>query len=58
MVTVSELIIALQQIQKTFPTARVYAEGWNDQGDLSKVELRGDVRLERDAVGNPIINLR
>jgi hypothetical protein len=55
---VSELVTALSKIQQTFPNAVVAVEGWNDMGDLMQFELRGDIRLERDGVGNPMIVLR
>lgn len=58
MVMVSELIAKLDNIRQTFPNAVVKAQGWNDQGDLMDLDLRGDVRLERDAVGNPVIMVR
>lgn len=55
---VQDLALALSKIQQTFPNAPVKVEGWNDMGDLMSFDLRGDVRLERDSVGNPIIVLR
>jgi hypothetical protein len=55
---ISQLITALQRIQTTFPTAVVRVQGWNDMGDLNDIQLRGDVRLERDAVGNPVVIIR
>lgn len=58
MVNIQQLIIALTKIQQTFPNAPVKAEGWNDMGDLMSFTLRGDIRLDRDSVGNPIIVLR
>jgi hypothetical protein len=56
--TVSELIQVLENIRKTFPNAPVHAQGWDDMGNLQDFSLRGDVRLERDPVGNPLIVLR
>ena len=58
MLTTNMLVARLLEIQKTFPNALVRAQGWNDQGDLMDIELRGDIRLERDAVGNPVVMLR
>ena len=58
MITVQMLIARLLEIQKTFPNAPIRAQGWNDQGDLMDIDLRGDVRLERDPVGNPVVMLR
>ena len=55
---VTELINRLVAIRAQFPNAQVKAEGWNDSGDLMSIDLRGDVRLQRDAVGNPVIYLR
>ena len=55
---IAQLITALQRIQATYPSARVRVQGWNDSGDLADIELRGDVRLERDAVGNPVVVIR
>jgi len=48
----------LTEILKTFPDIHIRAEGWNDLGDLMQLPLRGDVRLERDIDGNPIITIR
>lgn len=56
--TVSELIKALVRISQTFPNAPVHTQGWDDMGNLQDIVLRGDVRLERDNVGNPVIVLR
>lgn len=53
-----DLYLQLGELLRTFPTAEVTAEGWNDQGDLMQIPLRGDVRLERDAVGLPTIVIR
>ena len=58
MLTANMLVARLLEIQKTFPNAPIRAQGWNDQGDLMDIELRGDIRLERDAVGNPVVMLR
>ena len=58
MLTTNMLVARLLEIQKTFPNAPIRAQGWNDQGDLMDIELRGDIRLERDAVGNPVVMLR
>jgi len=58
MLTTSMLVAMLLEIQKTFPNAPIKAQGWNDQGDLMDIDLRGDIRLERDAVGNPVVLLR
>jgi len=55
---ISQLITELQRIQTTFPTARVRVQGWNDMGDLNDIHLRGDVRIERDSVGLPVVVLR
>ena len=55
---VTELIKVLTTIERRFPNAPVRVEGWNDSGDLTDIQLRGDVRLGRDAVGNPVIILR
>lgn len=55
---VNELVRILTQAQNNFPTAAVRVQGWNDQGDLMDFPLRGDVRLERDSVGNPVVVLR
>lgn len=55
---VGELVKILSRIQQTFPNAPIKAEGWNDMGDLMSFELRGDVRLERDMTGDPVIVLR
>jgi hypothetical protein len=56
--TVSELVQRLTQIGQTFPNAPVHTQGWDDMGNLQDIVLRGDVRLERDSVGNPVIVLR
>ena len=56
--TVSELAQKLSQISQTFPNAPVHTQGWDDMGNLQDIVLRGDVRLERDSVGNPVIVLR
>ena len=56
--TVSELAQRLTQIGQTFPNAPVHTQGWDDMGNLQDIVLRGDVRLERDSVGNPVIVLR
>ncbi len=56
--TITELINALARIQTTFPNIRVRAEGWNEMGDLSSFPVHGDVRLERDSVGNPVVVIR
>ena len=56
--TVQQLIHALQQIGYTFPDANVHVQGWDDMGNLQDIKLRGDIRLERDPVGNPLIVLR
>jgi hypothetical protein len=56
--TVTELAKALQQAANTFPNAQVLVQGWDDMGNLQDIKLRGDVRLERDKVGNPTIVLR
>lgn len=58
MTTVRQLAQALHQISQTFPNAQVSVQGWDDMGNLQDFQLRGDVRLERDSVGNPIIVLR
>lgn len=58
MTTVTELTKVLQQISQTFPNAPVSVQGWDDMGNLQDIRLRGDVRLERDSVGNPVIVLR
>lgn len=55
---ITELISRLTDLRNTFPNAQVRAEGWSDQGDLMDFPLRGDVRLGRDALGNPIVVLR
>jgi hypothetical protein len=55
---VTELIRILTNVQNNFPTAAIRVQGWNDQGDLMDFPLRGDARLERDAVGNPVVVLR
>jgi len=52
------LVARLLEIQKVFPNAPIKAQGWSDQGDLMDIDLRGDIRLERDAVGNPVVLLR
>jgi hypothetical protein len=56
--TVRELAERLTQISQTFPNAPVHTQGWDDMGNLQDIVLRGDVRLERDSVGNPVIVLR
>jgi len=56
--TVQQLISALQQIGYTFPDAQIGVQGWDDMGNLQDINLRGDVRLERDHVGNPLVVLR
>jgi len=58
MLTTSMLVARLLEIQKVFPNAPIKAQGWSDQGDLMDIDLRGDIRLERDAVGNPVVLLR
>jgi len=55
---VTELIRILTNVQNNFPSAAIRVQGWNDQGDLMDFPLRGDARLERDAVGNPVVVLR
>ena len=54
----SHLLQHLTEILKTYPTIDVRAEGWNDEGDLMQLKLRGDVRLERSETGTPVIVLR
>ena len=56
--TVSELMRVLQEASKTFPTAQVKCQGWDAGGDLQDFTLRGDVRLDRDDVGNPVVVIR
>ena len=56
--TITELMTALSRIQGTFPSAQVHVEGWNDMGDLNNIAIRGDVRVERDHVGNPLVVIR
>ncbi len=56
--TVIELARILHQASQTFPTAEVRVQAWNDSGDLQDVRIRGDVRVERDAVGTPVIVIR
>jgi hypothetical protein len=56
--TVTELISLLDSYARTFPTATVKAQGWDDMGNLQDFALRGDVRLERDNVGMPTIVVR
>jgi hypothetical protein len=56
--TVGELMQVLQQAHNTFPTAEVRVQGWSANGDLENIVLRGDVRLERDEVGMPVVVLR
>lgn len=56
--TVEQLAHILTQAAQKFPHATVKAQGWNDMGDLMDFELRGDVRVERDVVGNSVIVLR
>ena len=53
-----DLYKRLGEILKTYPTIDIRAEGWNDQGDLMQIPLRGDVRLERDHVGAPVVVIR
>lgn len=55
---VSELARMLHQASQTFPTAEVRVQAWNDSGDLQDVRIKGDVRLERDAVGTPVVVIR
>lgn len=55
---ITKLIAGLQRIGTTFPTAEVRVQGWNDSGDLTDIQLRGDIRLERDAYGNPVVIIR
>ena len=55
---VSELMRMLTEASKTFPTAQVKCQGWDAGGDLQDFNLRGDIRLERDDVGNPVIVIR
>ena len=56
--TVRELIQRLQQVNPALLDAPVRTQGWDDMGNLQDFALRGDLRLERDAVGNPIVVLR
>lgn len=56
--TVTELYNRLDKIRQTFPNAPVRMQGWSDTGDLTDVAVHGDIRLERDAVGNPVIVIR
>jgi len=58
MITVQALIARLLEVHKNFPTAEVRAEGWNDLGDLMDIRLRGDIRLQRDSEGNPLVVIR
>lgn len=53
-----DLYRQLTEILKTYPTIDIKAEGWNDQGDLMQIPLRGDVRLERDQYGNAVVVIR
>lgn len=56
--TVSELARILYQASQSFPTAEVRVQAWDDSGDLQDVRIKGDVRLERDAVGIPVVVIR
>ena len=56
--TISELYRKLESLKNTFPNAPVLVQGWNDMGDLMDIELRGDIRIERNEVGNPVIVMR
>lgn len=56
--TASELASVLQQISHTFPTAQVIVQGWDDMGNLQDIKLKGDVRMERDSVGIPVVVIR
>jgi hypothetical protein len=58
MMTVTQLIHKLEQVRQNYPDMPLKAQGWNDSGDLMDFYLKGDLRLERDAVGNPVLVLR
>jgi hypothetical protein len=58
MMTVTQLIRQLEHIRQTYPDMPLKAQGWNDSGDLMDFYLKGDLRLERDMVGNPVLVLR
>ena len=56
--TVAQLLTALQRIDARHLNLQVAVEGWNDMGDLTQIELRGDLRLEHDSMGTPRVIIR
>jgi hypothetical protein len=58
MITVQMLSDRLLEAKQRFPNAPIRVQAWSDQGDLVDIELRGDIRLDRDAYGNPVVTLR
>lgn len=58
MITVKELATHLTRISERYQNTPIKVEGWNDTGDLMSFLLKGDIRLERDAHGNPVITIR
>lgn len=56
--TVAELLNLLKRVHVQYGSTPIVAEGWNDSGDLTQVKLRGDLRLEQDKYGQPLIVLR
>lgn len=58
MMTVTQLIRQLEHVHRTVGDMPLKAQGWNDSGDLMDFYLKGDLRLERDMVGNPVLILR
>lgn len=55
---VTELARILHQVSQNFPTAPIRVQAWNDSGDLQDIRIKGDVRLERDEVGTPVVVIR
>lgn len=58
MMTVHALATRLTEIANTYPNVPIKVQGWNELGDLMDIELRGDIRLERDRLGQPVLVLR
>ena len=58
MMTVHALATRMTEISNTYPNVPVKVQGWNELGDLMDIELRGDIRIERDRYGQPVLVLR
>lgn len=59
MLTVEQLQRLLQQATEAgHGHIPVIAQGFNESGDMVDLKLRGDIRLDHDAVGNLFLIIR